>query len=224
MRELIINYSFREKMKMYNVNSIPLNQLSITGKGDDKLWENAVSLIDFCSPWEGIKNTETKFKALWDGSHLFFCFEISDDTIHIDKTDNNINSINNSDRVELFFRSDRSLNPYYCLEVDPTPRIMDFKAYPNKNFDFNWNWPKKDLIVKSSFNPKGFCVEGKISIASLQKLNLIHNNKIETGIYRAKYKKTEESVFEPTWITWINPKTETPNFHISSSFGVLKLN
>ncbi|HRN45476.1 MAG TPA: hypothetical protein PLH20_11990, partial [Flavobacterium sp.] len=49
--------------------------------------------------------------------------------------------------------------------------------------------------------------------------NVINNNIIETGVFRAKYKKTQNKTFEPTWITWVNPNTETPNFHISSSFG-----
>ncbi|MFH4964784.1 sugar-binding protein [Gaetbulibacter sp. M235] len=210
-------------MRTYSVNSIPINELHITGKVDSHLWEKANNLSDFHSPWEEIKNTETKFKALWDGDYLFFCFEVLDNTIHVDKIDDSFNSINKSDRVELFFRSNASLNPYYCLEIDPTPRIMDFKAYPKKNFDFNWNWPQDDLIVKSSSNSKGFSVEGKISIASLNKLNLIRNNIIEAGIYRAKYFKKENSVFEPIWLTWIDPETETPNFHIASSFGVFKL-
>lgn len=211
-------------MKTYNVNFIPLNQLSITGNGSDELWEKAFDLIDFCSPWEDFMNIGTKFKSLWDGEYLYFLFEVLDKSIYIDKSDNTFNSINVSDRVELFFRTGTSLNPYYCLEIDPKPRIMDFKAGPNKNFDFNWNWPEKDLMVKSSINSEGFYVEGKISIASMKKLNLIHENIIETGIYRAKYYKTEKSFYKPIWITWVNPKTETPNFHISSSFGVLKLN
>ncbi|MFI0429370.1 sugar-binding protein [Mariniflexile sp. HMF6888] len=210
-------------MKAYNVIKIPLNQLIITGKADSHLWKKAYVLNDFHSPWEEIKNTETKFKALWDCNFLFFCFEVLDDNIYVDKADNSFNSINRSDRVELFFRSNASLDPYYCLEIDPTPRIMDFKAYPNKNFDFNWNWPKENLIVRSSFNSKGFCIEGKISMASLKKLNLLHDNMIETGIYRAKYHKSEKSVYEPIWLTWVNPSTETPNFHIASSFGILKL-
>lgn len=212
------------KMKTYVVNKIPLNHLIITGRGDNSLWNDAIDLIDFCSPWKEIKKTETKFKSLWDGSHLFFCFNVFDDSIHINTKDNSNSSINTSDRVELFFRSNKSLNPYYCLEIDPSLRIMDFKGYPNKKLDFNWDWPKKDLIIKSSITSQGFCVEGKISIISLHKLNLIHNDKIETGIYRAKYYKNPQSVFEPIWLTWVNPETEVPNFHIESSFGILKLN
>lgn len=96
---------------------------------------------------------------------------------------------------------------------------MDFIAYPDKNFDFDWYWPKNHIIVKSSINANSFKVEGSISIASLNNFNLIKNNKIEVGVFRAKYKKKENSYFEPIWITWANPNTETPNFHIASSFG-----
>lgn len=210
-------------MKTYNVNIIPSNQLTITGKGDDKLWNKAIVLNDFQSPWKVLKETKTKFKALWDENYLFFYFEVLDNTIHVDKTDNSFNSINVSDRVELFFRQNSKLNPYYCLEIDPTPRIMDFKALPNKKFDFDWIWTKEDLVVKSNINDKGFSVEGKISMASLKTLNLINDGKIETGIFRAKYNKLKDLTYKPIWITWVDPQTETPNFHTSSSFGILKL-
>jgi hypothetical protein len=100
---------------------------------------------------------------------------------------------------------------------------MDFIAYPHKNFDFNWNWPKNDLVVKSSAKANSFIVEGSISIESLKSFNLVKNNRIETGVFRAKYIKAQNECFEPNWITWINPNTETPNFHIASSFGVFIL-
>ena len=54
-------------------------------------------------------------------------------------------------------------------------------------------------------------------------LNLINDDKIETGIFRAKYNEVEKSIFEPVWISWVNPNTEEPNFHIASSFGVMQL-
>jgi hypothetical protein len=46
---------------------------------------------------------------------------------------------------------------------------------------------------------------------------------IEAGVFRAKYNTKNNIQFEPTWITWVNPKTETPNFHTPSSFGKLFL-
>ena len=209
----------KQEINTYNVNLIEKNQLNISGKGDDTLWNNAAILDNFISPWNTGRESEIIFKALWDRENLFFNFTVFDTEIHIEKKDDSVESIGNSDRVELFFRPDDSLNPYYCLEIDTCSRIMDFIAYPNSNFDFNWDWPQNNLKVKSSINADSFIVEGSISIKSLKRFNLINNNIIETGVFRAKYKKTQNKTFEPTWITWVNPNTETPNFHISSSFG-----
>ena len=209
----------KQEINTYNVNLIEKNQLNISGKGDDVLWNKAAILDNFVSPWNTDKKSEIIFKALWDRENLFFNFTVFDTEIHIEKKDDSVESIGNSNRVELFFRPDDSLNPYYCLEIDTCSRIMDFIAYPNSNFDFNWDWPQNNLKVKSSINADSFIVEGSISIKSLKRFNLINNNIIETGVFRAKYKKTQNKTFEPTWITWVNPNTETPNFHISSSFG-----
>jgi hypothetical protein len=211
------------KIKEYEVNLIETKQLNISGNGDDTLWDNAMILTDFYSPWSTEKGTEIAFRALWDREKLFFNFTVLDTEIHIEKQDDSIESIGNSDRVELFFRPDDSLNPYYCLEIDTSGRVMDFIAYPNKDFNFNWNWPKDDLVVKSTVNANSFTVEGSISIESLKNFNLIQNNRIETGVFRAKYTKRQNGCFEPNWITWVNPNTETPNFHIASSFGVFVL-
>ncbi|PZX93240.1 endoxylanase [Flavobacterium aquariorum] len=211
------------KIKEYTVNLIEKEQLILTGKGDDILWNNAMPLTDFCSPWDSEKPSKIIFKALWDSEKLFFNFTVVDSSIHIEKQDDSFDRINNSDRVELFFRSDDSMNPYYCLEMDSEARLMDFIAYPNKNLDFSWSWPKDDMVVKSSVKKDSFTVEGSISIQSLKYFNLIKNNKIETGIFRAKYSQNEKGNFEPIWITWVNPNTETPNFHIASSFGTLIL-
>ncbi|MBB1194017.1 endoxylanase [Flavobacterium sp. SOK18b] len=210
-------------MKEYQVHLIKEKQLIISGNGDDLEWDYAPILTDFCSPWSTEKGKEVIFKALWDRENLFFNFTVLDIEIHIEKKDDSIESIGNSDRVELFFRTDPAMNPYYCLEIDTRGRVMDFKAYPDKNFDFNWNWPKNELTVKSSVKANSFIVEGSISIESLKSLSLIKNNRIETGIFRAKYIKTQNESVKPNWITWINPNTETPNFHIASSFGVLIL-
>ena len=208
---------------IYKVNLIEKAELKITGKGDSRFWEKSEVLTQFVSPWNADKISEIEFRALWDGVNFFFCFTVFDSNIHIDTKDDSVDSINNSDRVELFFRPDDSLNPYYCLEMDTEARVMDFIAYPDKKFDFNWNWPKNDITVKSSKKDTSFTVEGAISLDSLRKFDLIKGNKIEAGIFREKYNSKDNLNFEPIWITWINPNTETPNFHTASSFGVLYL-
>lgn len=210
-------------MKKYKVKSIGNNTIAISGKCDDLKWNSAEALTDFISAWDDEPIKRIEFKSLWNNTHLFFCFKVFDSEVHIDKTDDTVDSIGNSDRVELFFRTDAELNPYYCLEIDPTPRIMDFIAYPNKKFNFDWNWPQKDILVKSHKEKDYFIVEGQITLASLKEFNLIKNNKIETGIFRAKFNQQEDLFFEPTWISWVNPNTETPNFHTPTSFGELHL-
>ncbi|MGY0408510.1 MAG: sugar-binding protein [Polaribacter sp.] len=209
--------------KSYNVHRIPKSNLTITGKATDNYWNKAIKLIDFSSPWNSKEIKKIEFRALWDSEKLFFTFKVEDPEVYIHPSKNTHKSINNSDRVELFFRSDSAMNPYYCLEIDPTLRIMDFKAKPNKEFDFNWNWPSEDIDVKASIEKTHFIVEGAINIYSLETFGLLKNRQIETGIYRAKYNKHENGNYEPTWVTWVNPKIETPNFHVKSSFGVLKL-
>lgn len=100
---------------------------------------------------------------------------------------------------------------------------MDFVAYPKKIFMLNWNWPNDHIRFKSDINTSYYTVEIAISLESLIKFNLLNDNKIETGIFRAKYNKMSHLNYEPTWISWINPNTETPNFHTPTSFGILTL-
>ncbi|MFV9552440.1 carbohydrate-binding family 9-like protein [Algibacter sp. PT7-4] len=210
-------------MKTYNVNFIDDKEFAISGNGNHHNWNKASSLTDFSSPWDNKPIHKVEFKALHNLEKVFFLFTVHDSQTYIHQTANINNSINNSDRVELFFRTNASLNPYYCLEIDSTSRIMDFLAKPNKQFNFNWKWPINDIVVKSSVQSRFFTVEIAINKSSLTKLGVLRSNRIETGIYRAKYNKQKNETFKPTWITWVNPKTDTPNFHTPSSFGVLEL-
>jgi hypothetical protein len=208
-------------LKSYTVSSIKNQELLLNGKGDTPIWEQAPPLTDFSSPWEQVSIAKIEFKAVHNTTHLYCRFRVADASVYIDKTDDSKDSINDSDRVELFFRADASLDPYFCLEIDPTSRLMDFKAKPQRVFNFDWNWPSKDIEIQSSIEDDFFTVEIAIALNSLRELGLLNGNTLETGIYRAKYKQQPDGTYEPTWITWIDPQTETPDFHIASSFGRL---
>lgn len=60
-----------QEAKTYEVNLVKRNQLLISGKGDDQLWNTAMVLKDFCSPWNNEKQAEITFKALWDLENFF---------------------------------------------------------------------------------------------------------------------------------------------------------
>ena len=210
-------------MKTYKVNSLKKKEIIISGKGRHPLWKEANSLTDFSSPWDAKTIDKIEFKALHNLEKIFFLFQVHDSQTHIHPSKNKNESINNSDRVELFFRTNKQLNPYFCLEIDPTSRLMDFMAKPNKVFDFNWQWPKNGVIIKSDIQNDFFTVEVSISLDSLIQLGLLKDGKIEAGIYRAKYNLQDNGSFKPTWITWVNPNTKIPNFHTPASFGIMNL-
>lgn len=210
-------------MKEYQVKLVSENHINFNESLNVSFFDKANCLTDFCSAWNEDPILKIEFRALWDLENFFFNFRVFDTDVYLDQKDDSIDSIGNSDRVELFFRTNESLNPYFCLEMDASGRLMDFKAHPNKDFNFDWKWPKKDLDIKTSKDEISFTVEGRISIQSLRELNLIQDNSIEAGVYRAKFSKNEKQEYEPTWISWVNPNTETPNFHIASSFGKFRL-
>lgn len=45
---------------------------------------------------------------------------------------------------------------------------------------------------------------------------------MEVGVYRAKYNENDTAHNHPIWITWIDPKTPQPDFHIPESFGIFR--
>ena len=202
-------------------------EVTLSGNVDDPQWNVANNLTDFKSPWDNKPVDPISFRALYDEEYLYFSFVVSDNEVYTDLKDDSKESIAQSDRVELFLRSDYLLDPYYCLEIDTQPRVMDFIARPNRNFDLGWSWPAAGIEVKSAIDEQKFSVEGKLSLASLKTLNLLKQDEkgyyLEVGVYRAKYTRETTGQNKATWITWVDPQTEYPEFHIKDSFGVFRL-
>lgn len=210
----------------YKVKHIVSQPLVITGNVSADQWSAANKLEDFVSPWDAAPIMPIVFRALYDSEYFYFSFNVQDDTIFTELKDDSKASIAESDRVELFMRADSKMSPYYCLEMDTKPRIMDFKAMPNRDFDLSWNWPKGELEVKSEILSDSFSVEGKISLNSLEELQLLQKDSegtfMEVGVYRAKYNADPAGNNHPTWITWVDTKTPQPDFHIPESFGIFR--
>lgn len=209
----------------YTVNKIPNQTLKITGQGTDEHWQKANSLTDFSYPWRKETPPKTEFKALYDEEWFYFLYRAEDPEI-ITKSDPTINQemeVVNSDRVEIFFKKDDQMNPYYSLELDARGRILDTKGKYYRDIDFDWNWPEGHLIVEASMDENGYWVEGKISFESLRQLDMLGEGFLRAGLYRGEYQTLVDGKRETKWISWIKPDSETPDFHIPSSFGVLKL-
>jgi hypothetical protein len=209
--------------KTYTVENIKQDELIVTGSGESKLWQKANTLTEFEYPWENKRSSTTSFKALHNKAWLYCLFEVQDPDVKVYVVKNDKLEAINSDRVEIFFRKDQQLTPYYCLELDANGRILDYEAEYHRKFNPVWSWPAGELIVKASRTKSGYNVEVAIQKESLIKLGLLKNNKLEAGLFRAECLSLEGDSATMSWISWLKPTSETPDFHIPSAFGTLVL-
>jgi hypothetical protein len=210
--------------KIYAVENIQHDEVIISGKGDNKLWQKANKLTEFEYPWENKRSSTTSFKALHNKTWLYCLFEVQDPDVNVYVVKNDKLEAINSDRVEIFFRQDNRLTPYYCLELDANGRVLDYEAEYHRKFNTTWSWPAGQLIVKATRTKNGYNVEVAIQKESLVRLGLLKNNKIEAGLFRADCCSLDGDKADMKWISWLRPESDTPDFHIPSSFGILMLN
>jgi Carbohydrate family 9 binding domain-like len=212
-----------ESIKSYSVKNIESKEIVINGRGDSPLWKNAIELTDFIYPWENEKPPFTSLKALHNNDWLYFLYKVNDDNINVYVKSNDKSEVVYSDRVEIFFRKDKQLLPYYALELDPHGRVYDYEAEFYRKFNPAWSWPAGQLIVKANKLSDGYTVEIAISKKSLKQLELLKGNTVETGLFRGDCIEITEDNSKIKWISWVRPDSPTPDFHIPSSFGMLKL-
>ena len=207
----------------YSVKKIARGSITVNGKGNSVEWASANVLTNFTYPWENATAPATSFAALWDGEWLYCLYHVKDDSVitYINKNDKL--EAGASDRVEIFLKADDNMSPYYCLELDASGRVLDYAATYYRQMHYNWQWPKGQLIVKTSRTKDGYIVETAISIQSLKALGLLKDNRLQAGLFRAERKGTINGKADLRWISWIKPKSEQPDFHIPSAFGILIL-
>lgn len=206
-------------MKQY-----PVYQTVHQGEGRVN-WELIPSLEAFINPWSQGTIQKTRFMAQHDSHYLYARFEVSETSLNVERLRDHKLEVVNSDRVELFFTANLDLKNYYCLELDPYGRVLDYAASHYRNFDYDWRWPPNQLEVNSRLTGGGYQIEVSIGEASLNALDLIHDNGIYMGIFRADCKGGGQKGKGPKifdWISWVDPGTREPDFHVPSAFGRLQ--
>lgn len=163
------------------------------------------------------------FRALHSKYWVYCLFMVKDNDIQVFVKNNDKLEVVKSERAEIFFRSDEKLSPYYCLELDPVGRIFDYQAEFHRKFNTDWVWPTGKLIVKTNRTKDGYTVELAVHKQSLLDLRLLDKQKIQAAIFRAECHDEYGVEENMKWISWIKPKSEEPDFHIPSSFGILEL-
>jgi len=210
------------RVKTYRVKKV-ITDFQIDGIGNDSVWKEIEALTDFSFPWENESPPFLSFKAVHSLNWLYCLFIITDKKITVFVDNDDKREVINSDRVELFMRSNEKMSPYYCLELDPLGRILDYKADYYRKFDMNWSWPAHQLKVRTNQASDGYSVEVAITKKSLVELGLLRNQQMEVGLFRGKCLEIKDGETNMKWISWVIPDSATPDFHIPSSFGVFVL-
>ena len=186
-------------------------------------WSVAEPLTDFTFPWEARTAPLTEFRALWDKTHLHFCFDCVDDDLVLPDGSTAKDRVLGSDRVEIFLAPDLSLKPYYCLEMSPRGDVLAYEA--NFYREMNWDWQCDGLQLSAHIECNRYTVCGSLPLDTLRTLKVLKPGSSEffAGLYRAEFHHRPDGTIHSGWMPWKNPQTERPDFHVPASFGVIEL-
>lgn len=184
-------------------------------------WTQAVVLTDFTFPWESTAAPRTEFRALWDDLHLHFRFDCDDADLVLAEAPTSKDRVLGSDRVEIFFAPDLSLDPYFCLEMTPAGDVLDYEARFYRQV--NWDWRFTGVSTRGCLHAARYSLEGLIPLATLRGLGLLRGSEMHAGLYRAEFHHRPGGTVHQGWMPWVDPKTERPDFHVPASFGILEL-
>lgn len=204
----------------------------IDGTLDEEVWQTVQDISgSFHYPWEAKEAPVTIFQSYNDGKDLYFAFDITDpDVLADEEWKEDESTVDNEDRAELFFAGgpvdkpgENGMPLYYGVEIDPDGRVHDYSVEYYRKFDGTWDL--EGLETAGVKTDDGYIVEGKVPLETLKKLGLINDQNImRTGVYRAEFSANpdgDEPIME--WISWVNPKTAQPDYHVDSSFGEFRI-
>jgi hypothetical protein len=186
-------------------------------------WARAVCLSDFRFPWETTAPPATEFRALHTPERLYFRFDCVDDDLVLGQGATEKERVLGSDRVEIFVTPDLGLNPYFCLEMAPNGDAYGYRARSYREFDDDFQW--QGLELSSSIAGSRYTVEGSLPLATLCELGVLKPDarELRAGVYRAEFSHLPDGGVHAGWMSWLDPKTVKPDFHVPSSFGAFEL-
>jgi hypothetical protein len=222
---------------------VPVANIGVDGRADEPVWSKAVVEKGFFFPWKEAPAPATEFRALCDETYFYFTFRVHDeDIVTLERLRDKEDEVF-EDRVEMYFGRDEQMKDYYCLEVDSKGRAFDYRGSYPRQLDPRWKF--EGLETKGATLPDGYEVEARIPVKTFVALGfpaLRPGVKIRCGLYRAEFshdrsgRPVEKQASIHTmgrqvegpppiedWLSWVDPKTKEPDFHVPSSMGWIKI-
>lgn len=233
----------RPSHRTYTVQYHPQVRIKLDGHLDEAQWSLANVESDFIFPWQTRTAPDTHFRALCDDDYFYFAFRVMDADLFVldDLPDEGYAVF--EDRVEMYFSRDDRMQSYYCIETDPHGRSMDYSGAYYRQLDLNWHCP--GLETQGVLSGRGYTVEGRIPLTTFTDLGfpaLRPGVKIRFGLFRAEFShdrsgkpvEQKDSIHNlgrridgppplEAWMSWIDPNVPSPDFHVPSALGWLKI-
>ena len=158
------------------------------------------------APWDGLED-DTVFRCFSDEGSFMFFFEVTDSTLTCSEDFHGEATVELEDRVEIFFSPKPSMENYWCAEIDPLGRVLDYSGHYYRDIDYGWNFRSLRLIGQLTKN--GYIVAGKVSKAELRELGCDLEGGFWMGVFRADYR----SDLSVNWYSAVSTDDISPDFH-----------
>src|SRR5699024_747991 len=130
-----INQCSKKITVLQSVSHLPV----IDGELASGEWDKAKKIQNFTFPWRNNKQSFTEFFVSVDSTNFNFAFLVEDRSLVWEPYKNEMD-VSLGDRVEIFFAKDKDLNEYFCLEINPVGKVLDYKATYYRKFDVKWSF------------------------------------------------------------------------------------
>lgn len=151
---------------------------------------------------------DTSFRCWCDETLVRFQFVVRDDTVCSAPVVRHERDLEDYDRVEVFFAPTADLTrPYCCIEIDPSGRVLDYRATFPRRMEYGWR--AMSLRTQGRKTDGGYAVEGCLDLAELMAEG-IDPAGFHFGAFRADYAPGGRLV---DWYSACPPDGEPADFH-----------
>ncbi len=158
------------------------------------------------APWDGLDDN-TSFRCFADSSFFYFLYEVEDSTMTFSDDFPEERVVDTEDRVEIFFSPGPDMERYYCAEIDPLGRVMDYSCEYYARMDYGWDFTT--LSAAGWLTSGGYAVAGRISLDELKSLGIDPHAGFHMGIFRADF-HPDGTV---NWYSHVETDDTAPDFH-----------